>query len=154
MDTIMLSKHWICIDLNSKGIDGLTLCKNACNNGHKDVVKLLIDHTDSKNINFIDKDIHGQTLLIANILKLMLQTIMDELWLWKLALMDTQMLTNYCLIVKYLILDWINSEDSIGCNKKDINHDHIQDVVNCQIRVQKTNWFNHVMWIISSTFFS
>ena len=48
-----------------------------------------------------------------------------------------KVLENYCLIVKYLILDWINSEDSTGCNKKDINHDHIQDVVNCQIRVQK-----------------
>ena len=118
MDTIVLSKHWICIDLNSKGKDGLTLCRNACNNGHKDVVKLLIDHTDSKNI-------HGQTLLMANILKLMLQTILDGLRVWLFALMDTQMLSNYCLIVKYLILDWINSEDSIGCNKKDINHDHI-----------------------------
>ena len=49
------------IDFNAKESLGWTPCMKACINGHKEIVKFLFDHSDSKTINLNAKDIHGRT---------------------------------------------------------------------------------------------
>ena len=52
------------IDLNARATSGATPIMMACNNGHKDVVKLLLDHPDPK-IDLNARDYHGQTAYMA-----------------------------------------------------------------------------------------
>ena len=53
--------------IHAENKDGFTAFKLACDNGHKDVVKLILDHPRCQNIRINAKDQQGNTaLMLAN----------------------------------------------------------------------------------------